>query len=270
MTSISDGSSGMKRLIEAVSWSGTEVTLSMFGGPRRDAADSHLGRPRAAAPARAHVRPPRRGGRHRGWDRPRARPHVDGTLPDDLPGIVRRCIEAALSQGSPAVWFGFEGSFDFDHLLSRDIAEQIYAVGSADGVELALADEHRGSERWRERLDAVRQYLYYMQNSPVMLSSALAQLLAGYLHQDWPLDYSTVWDAVRAFRSGEPTVLVAEARRQALELLDSLDSDDELRRILTDELASGYWPPADGLTFRGWLERVAAELAGPEPRRGPA
>lgn len=80
-------------------------------------------------------------------------------LPDDLPGIVRRCIESALRQGSPAVWFGFEGSFDFEHLLSRDIAEQIYAVGSADGVELALADEHRGSERWRERLDAVRQSL---------------------------------------------------------------------------------------------------------------
>lgn len=63
---------------------------------------------------------------------------------------------------------------------------------------------------------------------------ALSLLLAGYLHQDWTLDYRTVWDAVRAFRREEPPGLVEEARRQALHLLGSVDSEEDLRRILGD------------------------------------
>ncbi|GAA4985222.1 hypothetical protein GCM10023334_115970 [Nonomuraea thailandensis] len=48
-------------------------------------------------------------------------------------------------------WLGFEGSFHFDHLLTADGAHQIYGVCSGGGPpELALEDEERRGERWRE------------------------------------------------------------------------------------------------------------------------
>lgn len=87
--------------------------------------------------------------------------------------------------------------------------------------------------------------------------------LGGYLHQDWDLDYPTVWDAVRAFHREAPLGLVEEARKQVLDLLSSVDSEEELRRILVDDLGWNYWPPADKLTFRSLLERVANEFADP-------
>lgn len=93
-------------------------------------------------------------------------------------------------------------------------------------------------------------------------SQALTELVAGYLNQDWPLDYATVWDAVRAFCDEEPPTVVAQARNQALQLLRSVDSEEELKRVLVDELGSGYWPPGENLTFREWLERVVSALSG--------
>jgi hypothetical protein len=57
--------------------------------------------------------------------------------------------------------------------------------------------------------------------------------------------------------------LGGEARRQALHLLASVDSEEDLRRVLLDDLRGNYWPPADNFTFRTWLERVAEELTGP-------
>lgn len=90
---------------------------------------------------------------------------------------------------------------------------------------------------------------------------ALAQLVAGYLNQDWPLDYDDVWHAVQAFSAQEPAALIAQARDQALELLEAEATEEGLRRVLVDELGSGYSPPGDDLAFRAWLQRVAEVLA---------
>jgi hypothetical protein len=31
--------------------------------------------------------------------------------------------------------------------------------------------------------------------------------------------------------------------------------------MLVEQLASGYWPPGDALTFRGWLAMLADRLS---------
>lgn len=96
-----------------------------------------------------------------------------------------------------------------------------------------------------------------------MTLSALENLLGGYVNQDWDLDYSDVWEAVRAFIGDQPGSVVDEARSQLWELLNSNKSEEDLKRVLISEIGCGYWPPGDGLTFRTWLEGVAQYLGKP-------
>ncbi|MBK8236405.1 MAG: hypothetical protein IPK74_12675 [Deltaproteobacteria bacterium] len=72
--------------------------------------------------------------------------------PQDLETILTRCLCAAREAGADVAWFGFEGSFDFRHILSREIAEQIYAVVDCDGVSVA-SDATLSSLSWAERID---------------------------------------------------------------------------------------------------------------------
>lgn len=77
-------------------------------------------------------------------------------LPPDLDLIVTACLVSALEQGAVVAWFGFEGSFDFEHLLHSDVAGQIYAVAAGEAVRLALEDEYRLSDDWQRLLRELR------------------------------------------------------------------------------------------------------------------
>jgi hypothetical protein len=90
---------------------------------------------------------------------------------------------------------------------------------------------------------------------------SLRLLVQGYLHQDWPMDYASVWDAVDAFRASESPATVASLNADVRQLIDENYDEDALKRLLVDELGSGYFPPGDGSTFSDWLRRVADRTA---------
>jgi hypothetical protein len=72
-------------------------------------------------------------------------------LPRDLCGCLEMLLTWAMSSGAVVAWFGFEGSFHFDHLLSADIADQVYAVADEEGISLA-GDADLPSMAWRQRV----------------------------------------------------------------------------------------------------------------------
>jgi hypothetical protein len=77
--------------------------------------------------------------------------------PSNLATIITAWLQAALAAGAHLAWFAFEGSFDFEHILTADIADQVFAIATSDGVELALADEHREGAAWVVALETARR-----------------------------------------------------------------------------------------------------------------
>lgn len=90
-------------------------------------------------------------------------------------------------------------------------------------------------------------------------SPALQLLLQAYLGLDWPEDYGDPWEALADFLASEPES--ARTLKSEIEvMLASADSDAELRRVVVEEIGSGYLPEADGLTYRGWLLEVCRRV----------
>jgi len=77
-------------------------------------------------------------------------------LPRDLDRAVTQSLLSALKHGAIIAWFAFEGSFDFDHLLHPDVASQVYAVAAGEVVQLALDDDYRLGDDWRNLLAELR------------------------------------------------------------------------------------------------------------------
>lgn len=148
----------MDRLHAALAWSGSDVTMSMF--VITSAAETPLLDPKTV-PAAEVVRTydlddeagVLRGRRVYEYDL------VWRTLPEDIALIVEAWLLAALEHGVVIAWFGLEGSFDFGHILSPDIASQVYAVAAGEAVRLALDDEYRLSQDWARLLDDLRVQL---------------------------------------------------------------------------------------------------------------
>ncbi|MFV0317961.1 MAG: contact-dependent growth inhibition system immunity protein [Microthrixaceae bacterium] len=89
---------------------------------------------------------------------------------------------------------------------------------------------------------------------------ALRLLLQGYLGLDWPEEYGDPWTAVEDFVKSEP----ASASRITIEVGRVLEgaAEDGLHHLMVSDLSSGYLPPADGWTWRSWLEEVVRRVEG--------
>lgn len=141
----------MGTIADALAWSGTDATLSMFVVSK--------GR-LLLDPATLVLEPvPIRTGTYALEDvdhvlRDRSVVEYDlvfAEVPPDLDVLVTRCLRAARDSGAEVAWFGFEGSFHFDHLLKPEIANQIYAVMDAEGVALA-SNATLSSKAWADRV----------------------------------------------------------------------------------------------------------------------
>jgi hypothetical protein len=64
-----------------------------------------------------------------------------------------------MDAGAELAWFGFEGSFNYEHLLTPDIARQIYAVVDSIGAATSLEDGSRDLPEWHERVGRARAQL---------------------------------------------------------------------------------------------------------------
>lgn len=77
----------------------------------------------------------------------------------DLEGFMTACLDEALVRGATIAWLGFEGSFDFGHLLTADVGRQIYGIADFAGIALAVTEEQRLGARWHRRLATARASL---------------------------------------------------------------------------------------------------------------
>lgn len=81
-------------------------------------------------------------------------------LPDSMEGVLEELLRRACRAGGRVAWLGLEGSFDFQHILTADVAEQIYGVCVDETeLEVALDNEARTASAWREQLAAARRAL---------------------------------------------------------------------------------------------------------------
>jgi len=92
---------------------------------------------------------------------------------------------------------------------------------------------------------------------------ALAQLLAGYYHQDWRQDHATPDAALHAFADDASPDTVAAAAGDIDRLVDAGFDDAGLARILADGFDCNYVPGANGLTPTGWLTHIRDRLRSP-------
>ncbi len=90
---------------------------------------------------------------------------------------------------------------------------------------------------------------------------ALAQLLAGYYHQDWRQDHATPDAALHAFADNASPGTVSEASGDIGRLLAEGFDEAALERVLADGFDCNYVPGANGVTAAGWLSHVREVLA---------
>lgn len=147
----------MDDLAAALSWSGIDVTLSMFTISSKPISLPHLSINSAPHEVKTHELSVPAGIMNglRLFEHDLIWPAV----PDGLAGIVTRCLSVSLEQGALVAWFALEGSFSFDYLLHPDVAHQIYAVAASGTISLALADDIRHSQSWKHLLSGLRGQL---------------------------------------------------------------------------------------------------------------
>lgn len=84
--------------------------------------------------------------------------HFDA-VPANLSAYLAACLEEALDCGALVAWFGFEGSFHFDHLLTPDIAEQVYGVADSSGIGLVTDAAQLTDDGWARRVATAKERL---------------------------------------------------------------------------------------------------------------
>ncbi|MCB0896990.1 MAG: hypothetical protein H6529_07155 [Nocardioides sp.] len=85
---------------------------------------------------------------------------------------------------------------------------------------------------------------------------ALGQLFGAYFHQDWDLDNSDEWEVLESFMRTEPR----RARMLPDEIdsvLSTIDTEEQLKSLVIDQLGAYYLADVDGGTYRAWLQEIA-------------
>jgi hypothetical protein len=89
---------------------------------------------------------------------------------------------------------------------------------------------------------------------------ALAQLLAGYYHQDWRQDHASPDAAAHAFADDASPDTVTDAVSDIDRLLEAGFDDAGLTRVLADGFDCNYVPDVNGVTPAGWLTHLRDTL----------
>lgn len=89
---------------------------------------------------------------------------------------------------------------------------------------------------------------------------ALHQALAGYLHQDFSLDYPNADAAIADFVSSNPPDRVALVRKELSQFIELVKHADNPSDLLL-ALGCYYSPTADGMSVVEWLQKVERMLA---------
>jgi hypothetical protein len=141
----------MKTIKEALNWSGSGATLSMFVVGGAEPAPELAMAFGAIRPLRVRMYELEDEATVLGGRRVTEYDAEFRDVPKELDGYLLACMHEATESGSEVVWFGFEGSFSFEFFLDGAIASQIYALEDSSGAVVAT-DEVLRSDPWRERI----------------------------------------------------------------------------------------------------------------------
>lgn len=92
----------------------------------------------------------------------------------------------------------------------------------------------------------------------------LAQLLGGYLHQDWEIEGDTPDAALRKAREEYGSTDDLDRVIEQLGALIASSHDDWTLLTMVERMTAGYSPELDGWTTRAWLAHAKALLEGRE------
>jgi hypothetical protein len=82
-----------------------------------------------------------------------------------------------------------------------------------------------------------------------------------YMHQDWRDDYPDEWAAVDAFIADGGPGDAKLFRAEIAELLARHPTEQEVRRIVHEELESFYLADVSGWKYRDWLQALSDHVA---------
>lgn len=128
----------MQGLTDAASWSGNGATLILFAAFPEQIPPSYRQPMNATQPTaiRTYVLEDPYdllpGRRCQEYDL------VFDRIPPDVEFLITSWIEAVITAGADFGWFAFEGSFNFNNILTEDVAQQIFAVEPAKASNLPL------------------------------------------------------------------------------------------------------------------------------------
>lgn len=88
---------------------------------------------------------------------------------------------------------------------------------------------------------------------------ALYQFFGGYVHQDWPEEFGTIEEAVRAYLINEPDDIKQKTQSELSQLIRKIETGESDETIL-EQLGCYYDPYSDGMTILGWLRLLKEEF----------
>jgi len=94
----------------------------------------------------------------------------------------------------------------------------------------------------------------------------LGSYLGGYPHQDWHDDYPDIWAALDGFLADGPPENAHTLRADIAALLAEHPAEEDVRRIVLDDLGSCTLVEVFGWTYRDWLKAVSDHAAQAVPQ----
>jgi hypothetical protein len=85
--------------------------------------------------------------------------------PRALREYMIECLREAMSAGAVVAWFGFEGSFHFEHVLDPELASSFPGVADCAGIAVATEEAEIRSDAWRTRIAEARARLLLRSSS---------------------------------------------------------------------------------------------------------
>ena len=89
----------------------------------------------------------------------------------------------------------------------------------------------------------------------------LDQFIGCYLYQTWHDEYPDEWAALDDFLADGPPENVQALRTEIATLLTEHPSEDDVRRIVLDDLDSCYLADVNGWKYRDWLQALSDHAA---------
>ena len=89
----------------------------------------------------------------------------------------------------------------------------------------------------------------------------VGSFLGGYMHQDWYDEYPDEWAALDDFLADGPPENARAFRTEIGALLTEHPAEDDVRRIVLDELGSCCLVEVGGWKYRDWLKALSDRAA---------